>query len=181
MKLSRAKLAPEEGWASVFLVGLMALTMAWSIGDAGWVLGRSEWTNFLPWAALLGVAVGFIGAKAGWSRLVAHVIGATFAALIVPVMVGSVLLDGGGTPGSQFAATAAATVKAWNDLIVLGHSGDPRHGPPPAGPRAALLEHRTVRGLCRLPPPPAAERGRRRRGDPRSATWRRRSAHSSAI
>lgn len=121
MNLSRAKLGPEEGWASVILVGLMALTMAWSIGDAGWVLGRSEWANFLPWAGLLGVAAGFIGAKTGWSRWVAHVIGATFAALIVPVMVGSVLLETGGTPGSQFAATAGSTVRAWNDLIVLGH------------------------------------------------------------
>ena len=121
MKFSRAKLAPEEGWASVALVGLMALTMAWSIGDAGWVLGRSEWTNFLPWAAILGVAAGFLGAKTGWSRWVAHAVGATFAALIVPIMVGNVLPNNGGTPGSQFVATAGAAVEAWNDLIVLGN------------------------------------------------------------
>ena len=119
MKLSRTKLAPEEGWASVALVGVMVVTMAWSIDDAGWVLGRSEWTDFLAWAALLGVAVGFVGAKTGWSRWVAHVIGATFAALIVAIMVGEVLLNGG-IPGTQFVATADAAVKAWNDLIVLG-------------------------------------------------------------
>ena len=121
MNLSRTKLAPEEGWASVFLVGVMAMTMALSIDDAGWVLGRSEWTNFLAWAALLGVAVGFIGAKTGWSRSPAHVIGAAFAALIVPILVGDVLLTNAGTtPGSQFVATADASVQAWNDLVVNG-------------------------------------------------------------
>jgi transglutaminase-like putative cysteine protease len=119
LSLSRTRLSPEEGWASVALVALMAMTMAWSIDDAGWVLGRSEWTNFLPWAALLGVIVGFVGAKIGWSRWVAHAVGATFAALIVPIMVGEVLKSGA-TPGAQFVATAEATVKAWNELIVNG-------------------------------------------------------------
>jgi transglutaminase-like putative cysteine protease len=117
MNRLRIPLAPEEGWLSLGLVSVMAATLAWSIGDAGWVLGRTEWTNFLPWAALLGVAVGFVGAKAGWSRWLAHVIGAVFAALIVPIFVGGVLLDGG-SPGAQFAATAAASVGAWYDLIV---------------------------------------------------------------
>ena len=98
----------------------MAATMAFSIDDAGWVLGGfRNWTNFLPWAAILGVVVGFIGARIGWSRWVAHADGATFAALIVPIMVGEVLKSGA-TPGAQFVATAEATVKAWNDLIVNG-------------------------------------------------------------
>ena len=93
MKLDPERtLAPEEGWSSLVLVAADGRSRtAWSIDDAGWVLGRSEWTDFLPWAAVLGVAVGFIGAKTGWSRWVAHVIGATFAALIVPIIVGSVL------------------------------------------------------------------------------------------
>jgi hypothetical protein len=69
---------------------------------------------------VLGVAVGFIGAKTGWSRWVAHAIGATFAVLIVPIMVGGVLPHNGGIPGTQFVATADQAVKAWNDLIVLG-------------------------------------------------------------
>ena len=120
MNRFRTNLAPKEGWASLALVGIMVLTAAWSIDDAGWVLGRSEWTDFLPWAALLGVAIGFIGAKTGWSRWVSHVIGATFAALIVPIVVGSVLPNHGPTLGTQFVATADAAVKAWNDLIVNG-------------------------------------------------------------
>lgn len=120
MNRFRTNLAPEEGWASLGLVAVMVLTAAWSIDDAGWVLGRSEWTDFLPWVALLGVVVGFIGTQVGWSRWVAHVIGATFAALIVPIVVGSILPNHGATFGSQFVTTAGAAVKAWNDLIVNG-------------------------------------------------------------
>jgi transglutaminase-like putative cysteine protease/uncharacterized membrane protein len=117
----RVPLAPEEGWLSFGLVAVMAVTAAWSIDDAGWVLGRGELTNFLPWTALLGVLVGFVGSKVGWGRWLAHTIGAAFAALIVPVLVGGVLLVAvapGATPGAQFDATASATVKAWSDLIV---------------------------------------------------------------
>ncbi len=117
MKRLRIPLVPEEGWLSLGLVMVMALTMAWSIDDAGWVLGQSDLTDFLPWTAVLGVLAGFIGSKVGWSRWLADTIGAVFAALIVSIMVGSVITDGG-TPGTQFAATAQATIKAWSDLIV---------------------------------------------------------------
>ena len=118
LRLPQIPLAPEEGWLSLVLVAVMTLAAAWAIDDAGWVLGQGDLTNFLPWTAGLGVLVGFVGAKVGWNRWLAHAIGATFAALIVPILIGSVLLDGTGTPGTQFAATAAQTVKAWQDLIV---------------------------------------------------------------
>ena len=72
MKRPRIPLGPEEGWLSLGLVVVMALTMAWSIDDAGWVLGQGDWTDFLPWAAVLGVLAGFVGSKVGWSRWVAH-------------------------------------------------------------------------------------------------------------
>lgn len=119
MKRLNLPLAPEEGWLSLILVAGMSVTMAWSIDDAGWVLGQGEWTNFLPLAALLGVIAGFIGSKVGWSRWLAHAIGATFAALIVPLLVGGVLREGA-SPGVQFTATATAMVNAWSDLIVNG-------------------------------------------------------------
>jgi transglutaminase-like putative cysteine protease len=109
--------APDEGWLTVVLLVLMMLTLTWSIDDAGWVLGRSEWTDFLPWTGVFGLAIGFIGAQAGWNRWLSHVIGAILAALIVPVLVGGVLLPHA-SPGAQFAATASAMVGAWSDLIL---------------------------------------------------------------
>jgi transglutaminase-like putative cysteine protease len=108
---------PEEGWLTVSLVVLMMLTLTWSIDDAGWVLGRSEWTDFLPWTAVGGVAIGFIGAQTRWNRWLAHLIGAILAALIVPILVGGVLIPHA-SPGAQFVATATASVNAWSDLIV---------------------------------------------------------------
>ena len=119
MRLARLRipLAPEEGWISVLLVAVMAMTVGWSLDDAGWVLGNSRLTDFLPLAAVLGVLAGFVGAKVGWNRLVAHLVGGAFAALIVPILVGQVLAPDA-PPAVQFAKTAAATVTAWSDLVV---------------------------------------------------------------
>jgi transglutaminase-like putative cysteine protease len=117
LRARRLPVAPEEGWLSLLFLLVMAGTLAWSIDDVGWVLGRTDWTDFLLWAAIGGVLSGFVSAKVGWNRWVAHLIGATFAALIVPVMVGGVLLEGGDF-GARFGATAAASIRAWQDLVV---------------------------------------------------------------
>jgi transglutaminase-like putative cysteine protease len=114
----RLPAAPEEGWVSVALVAAMAFVMAMAIDDAGWVIGNGNLTNFLWIAALLGVAAGFLGAKVGWNRWAAHAIGAVFAALIVPILVGQVLQPGAGL-GVQYVATADAAANAYRDLIVL--------------------------------------------------------------
>jgi transglutaminase-like putative cysteine protease len=117
MKRPQFPFGPEEGWLSLALVAVMTVSAAWAIDDAGWVLGRGDLTNFLPIAGLLGVVAGFVGSKVGWNRWLAHAIGAVFAALIVPILVGEVLLRGA-APGAQFVATATATVRAWADLVV---------------------------------------------------------------
>jgi len=108
---------PAEGWLSLVLVALLAVTVAWSLDDAGLVLGRIDWTDFLAWAALGGVLVGFVGAWVGWNRPLAHLIGAVFAALVVPLMVGSVL-DSTGTIGERYAATSNSVVNAVIDFAV---------------------------------------------------------------
>ncbi len=115
----RIPFAPAEGWLTLVLVAFMTVTAAWAIDDAAWVLGRGDWTDFLAWAAVLGVLAGFVGAKAGWNRWVAHIVGAVFAALIVPLLVGHVL-EPKATLAAQYTATASATVQAWVDLIVNG-------------------------------------------------------------
>ena len=47
----RIPLAPAEGWLTLGLVLLLCLTMAWSVDDARWVLGRDEYLDFLVVAA----------------------------------------------------------------------------------------------------------------------------------
>ena len=115
----RLPLAPAEGWTTLGLVLLLCLTLAWSIDDASWVIGPRGLTDFLAWAIVLGVGWGFVSAKVGWPRWQAHLLGAVFAALLVPMIVGSRLIVGGG-PVDWFQATAAAVVDAWTDLAVEG-------------------------------------------------------------
>lgn len=83
--------SPSEGWLSVLLLSAMALAMALAIDDATWVHGNSSLTDFLAIATLGGVAAGIGGSKVGWNRWVAHLVGATFAALIVSLLVGGLL------------------------------------------------------------------------------------------
>jgi hypothetical protein len=124
---ARLAAAPAEGWISLFLVAVLGVSVAWSLDDAALVLGQRDWTDFLPWVTLGGVAAGFIGARARWSRPVAHLIGAAFAALIVPLIIGSIL-DPAGSPAARYQATAGDVFEAVLDFAVRGlavtrHSG----------------------------------------------------------
>lgn len=116
----RFPLAPAEGWTTLGLVLLLCLTVAWSIDDASWVVGPRGLTDFLAWAVALGVGWGFLSAKAGWSRWLAHLLGAAFAGLILPMIVGSRLTIDGGGPVEWFQATAASSVDAYFDLTYRG-------------------------------------------------------------
>src|SRR5260221_10551199 len=86
---------PAEGWMSLGLLLVMGITFGWSVDNARWVLGRDGLTDFLPLAVVLGILWGFIAASAGWSRWQSHILGAVFAALIVPLLVGSSLVEPG--------------------------------------------------------------------------------------
>jgi transglutaminase-like putative cysteine protease len=116
---ARARLlaAPAEGWISLLLVAALALSVAWSLDDAALVLGQRDATDFLPWVTLGGVAAGFLGARAGWSRPLAHLIGAVFAALVVPIVVGGIL-EPAGSFAARYQATAGSTVDAALDFAV---------------------------------------------------------------
>jgi transglutaminase-like putative cysteine protease len=116
---TRLTAAPAEGWISLFLVAVLAVSVAWSLDDAALVLGQRAWTDFLPWVSLGGVIAGFLGARARWSRPLAHLIGAAFAALIVPVIIGSIL-DPAGSLASRYQATAGSVLEATLDFAVRG-------------------------------------------------------------
>ena len=67
-----------------------------------------------------GALWGFISAKAGWPRWLAHLLGAVFAALLLPIAVGGILLNGNFTPGPAFMATANSAIEAYLDLAFRG-------------------------------------------------------------
>jgi transglutaminase-like putative cysteine protease len=124
----RVALAPVEGWLTVVLVALLAAAVGWAIDDSRWVLGRDEWTDFLPYAAAAGVLAGFVAAKTGWPRWSAHLAGALVAAFVLPVIVGTILVGDGGAPPEFFRATAEATRTAWFDLAVRGLTRTTQYG-----------------------------------------------------
>ena len=108
-----------DGWFTVLLVAIICASLAWSFDDAQLVAGRGELTDFLPWMALAGALLGFVGPLVGWGRWTTHLIGAAFAALVTPLVVGTVLLtDVGGTPWQLFQATTNEVVQAFTDLIL---------------------------------------------------------------
>ena len=67
-RVRRLPKAPVEGWISLVGILVLTLTLAWSIDDAAWVLGRDNFTDFLALTVGWGIAIGFIGAKVGWGR-----------------------------------------------------------------------------------------------------------------
>jgi transglutaminase-like putative cysteine protease len=115
----RFRLEPEEGWLTLGLVLLICLTLAWSVDAVPWIAGRDEYLDYLVWAAAGGVLVGFIGPKVGWGRWLTYLIGAVFAALLLPLLTGLVGAPEGSTPHDLFTRTADASVRAFVDLVIL--------------------------------------------------------------
>lgn len=111
-------LVPAEGWVTLGLTLLLCLTLAWSLDDARWVLGRETYLDFLPLAAAGGVLSGFVGPKVGWGRWRTYLIGSIFAALIVPLFAASVAHPQGASFGELYQATATSAVAAYVDIIV---------------------------------------------------------------
>ena len=113
-------LAPSEGWLTLGLVMLLCLALAWSIDDVALVLGRGALTDFLPPIAILGVLVGFIGPKVGWGRWLTYLVGAAFAALIVPLVVGAQIKPAGTALDAVYGEPARSMIQAVIDLVVHG-------------------------------------------------------------
>lgn len=118
VRRGRLPLAPAEGWITVVLVLLLCLTLAWSLDDARWVLGRETYLDFLPLAAGGGVLAGFIGPKVGWGRWQTHLTGAVFAALLVPLFAASVAHPADGSISGLYRATAESVVAAYGDIVI---------------------------------------------------------------
>ena len=127
-RLEALQLRPSEGWLTLGLVIVMVATIGLSLDDPQWVLGNGELTDFLAPVGALGVVWGFLSAKAGWSRWLAHFLGAVFAALIVPIAVGIGLNPADQSIGGLFHATAESTVNAYLDLAWRGQTITQQYG-----------------------------------------------------
>jgi transglutaminase-like putative cysteine protease len=117
-----------DGWFTIGLVAVLCATLAWSLDDARLVLGRPQLTEFLFWAALAGAGIGMLGPLVGWGRWTTHLIGAVLAALVVPLMVGTVLMPEATNAGQLFQATTDDVVRAWSDLVLARHLSTPAYG-----------------------------------------------------
>jgi transglutaminase-like putative cysteine protease len=113
---------PNEGWVSLFATAVMAVVVALSFIDAGWTLGGPIYSGFLPWVALVGVAFGVAGAKIGWGRWRTHLVGALFAGIALPLIVGGIVRPDAGWDveglGIRYAYTFIVARNVWTDLVV---------------------------------------------------------------
>lgn len=109
-------LRPDEGWASLPLVLLLTGTMAWSVADASWILGRFELTSFLILVAVVATFWGYISARLGLPPWLAQALGCVIGAFFLIEVIGASL------PGAQsglvgwFQATANSVTEAYLDL-----------------------------------------------------------------
>lgn len=124
----RLPFTPSEGWLTIGLMVLLGLSLAWSLDGARLILGRDADTDFLPWISVLGVGAGVLGAKLGWGRWRTYLIGATAAALITPLIVGTVLAPEGASIATLYRTTGDAVVGAFEDLIVRNERTTPETG-----------------------------------------------------
>jgi len=126
-RVRRVPKAPAEGWLSLLCVFVLTMTVAWSIDDAAWVLGRDHFTDFLALTVGWGIAIGFIGGKSGLGRWPTYLLGSILAALVVPLYVGAVLVPEA-TWLTQYQATATSMVEAWRDLAIRNQSVTQEYG-----------------------------------------------------
>jgi transglutaminase-like putative cysteine protease len=116
---------PAEGWLTVLATMVMVAVFGSSLIDADWtqVPGRSGDANFLPWVGMVGLAFGIFGAKVGWGRWRTHLVGALFAGIFIPLIVGGIIL-GPATSwdipalGARFIASADVVRAVYNDWFV---------------------------------------------------------------
>ena len=121
-------LQPAEGWLTLVATAVMVIVLGGSLQDAAWTPDTTSGAaNFLPWVGLIGLGFGVLGAKVGWGRWRTHFVGALFAGVLLPLVVGGIVLGldthVGWDPqalAQRFLATFDMTRKVWFDLVVQG-------------------------------------------------------------
>ena len=119
---------PAEGWVTFLAAAAMVTALGASFVEASWT--RREVSGdggFLLYVGAVGLAFGFLGAKIGWGRWRTHFVGALFAGLMLPLIMGGLVLEvpgirAGWDPaglGARMLAAGDVVQKVWIDLAVL--------------------------------------------------------------
>ena len=123
-RLARTPRTPAEGWLTVLALATLLMAMAWAVDEPSWIGGIDSRTDYLPVMAMLGLAIGFVGAKAGWGRWTTHLVGAAFAALVLPLIAGDLLLGdavsgfGPAALALRYTTAADSAYQAWYELAI---------------------------------------------------------------
>src|SRR3970282_885712 len=105
---------------------VMIVSLACSIDDGRWVLGAGGLTDFRPLVGLAGILVGFGGPKLGWGRWTTHLIGVGFAAIVLPLIAGGIVLGDAVTGWgpveltARYREAAGVVYRVWVDLAIEG-------------------------------------------------------------
>ncbi len=124
--LRRILAGPAEGWTTLASVIVMIVALAWSIDDVKWVNGVDSLTDFLPLPGLAGIVIGLLGPKLGWGRWTTHLLGVAFAAIVLPIVAGGIVLGdsvtgfGPAALAARYQEAAAIVGRVWLDLGVRG-------------------------------------------------------------
>ena len=126
--LGRLPRRPVEGWLTVLAAVVMVTTFGASLVEASWTLrDKSGDPGFLLYVGAVGLAFGFIAAKLGWGRWRTHLVGALFAGLLLPLIMGGLILEARGTPvgwdpfglAMRMGSAWAVVQTVWTELAVL--------------------------------------------------------------
>ncbi|MEO8273072.1 MAG: transglutaminase domain-containing protein [Chloroflexota bacterium] len=117
---------PAEGWLTLIATAVMVGIVAGSFIDANWSGGPASDAGFLTYVGLIGLAFGFFGAKVGWGRWRTHFVGALFAGIVLPLVVGGVISPAAGWDpaglAQRYLAMYDVARNVWYDLAVFGRS-----------------------------------------------------------
>ncbi|HSK94711.1 MAG TPA: transglutaminaseTgpA domain-containing protein [Candidatus Angelobacter sp.] len=104
--------SPRPGWLALGLLLVMALALAWSVQEAGWV----PQADFLVPAVLWAVAAGALLGWLGWTIVIALPLGALAGGLMVVWMIGGEYFPALDQAGRAFALRDEAV--AWTVTVV---------------------------------------------------------------
>jgi transglutaminase-like putative cysteine protease len=116
----RLRLGPAEGWATLIAVALLAMTIGWSLDEAGWVPRSEGSTEYLAWLAGAATLIAVAFAKLGLGHWRTLILSAILGGLALPYITGGIVSPALGLTdvAARFTATAGVIQNVYDDLVV---------------------------------------------------------------